>query len=251
MALKIYPFLALTGGTEGCLDKIDGGALQEGDMAFGRDSTYGFCLFFLDADSGASESVPDVVAPDTNAGNKRWIRQNLYHDEYRVMWVPASAFVSKATAGAGFGTKEYATNDVNRDYYAFDKSTQEYVDIPVTFPDGWDMGTIKAKFVWSADSESGGVRWGLKGAAKRDDDAIDASYGTAQEVSDTLIATGDNHITSATPAITIGGTKAAGCTVDLCVYRYPAHADDTLNADALLFGVLIQYRIAGVQATSW
>jgi hypothetical protein len=33
--------------------------------------------YLLDADSGASESVPSVISPDTNAGTKRWIRQTV------------------------------------------------------------------------------------------------------------------------------------------------------------------------------
>lgn len=251
MALKMYPFLALTGGTEGCLDKFDGANLQEGDMAFGHDPTYGFCIFYLYADSGASESAPDVIAPDTNAGNKRWIRKNLYHDEYRYQWIPASSFTPKATNGGDFGTKEYATYDVNRDAYYMDPTTQQYLDTHFVLPDDYDGGPIKGKCYWTADSGSGGVRQGLKGAFKREGDPIDADYGTAQEVTDTLTTAGDEHRTDATPAITLGGTHEDGAGIDLCYYRNPGHGDDTLAVDVLFFGVMIQYRIAGIMATVW
>lgn len=70
-------FIALTGGGTGALDKYDGTALQDGDPAVG---TYNGKLYayILDEDSGAAESSPDVIAPDTNAGNKRWILQPPY-----------------------------------------------------------------------------------------------------------------------------------------------------------------------------
>ncbi|MBW1777093.1 MAG: hypothetical protein JRJ54_05795 [Deltaproteobacteria bacterium] len=35
-------------------------------------------FYQLDADSGASESDPDVISPDVNAGNKRWILQEVH-----------------------------------------------------------------------------------------------------------------------------------------------------------------------------
>jgi hypothetical protein len=32
----------------------------------------------LDADSGAAENPPGIIAPDIDAGNKRWILQNIF-----------------------------------------------------------------------------------------------------------------------------------------------------------------------------
>ncbi len=74
MANNIYGFIALTGGAAGALDKIDGAALADKDMAYG---CLGGCYYAyaLDTDSGAAESSPDVITPDTNAGTKRWILQ--------------------------------------------------------------------------------------------------------------------------------------------------------------------------------
>ena len=75
MAIKtFYPgFTALTGGTAAALDSVDGNSLLDGDVAI---TIYGgdFYCHILDADSGASENPPAVIAPDTNAGTKRWIR---------------------------------------------------------------------------------------------------------------------------------------------------------------------------------
>lgn len=75
MALKtVYFFTLITGGTAAALDSVDGNSLVDGDVAF---VMYNATLYayLLDADSGAAESSPSVISPDTNAGTKRWIRQ--------------------------------------------------------------------------------------------------------------------------------------------------------------------------------
>ncbi|KKN57508.1 hypothetical protein LCGC14_0561250, partial [marine sediment metagenome] len=72
MAKNFYGALGLTGGVDGDLDFIDGAGLADGDGAFvvtsGKSYTY-----TLNDSSGASESIPDVISPDTNPGTKRWI----------------------------------------------------------------------------------------------------------------------------------------------------------------------------------
>ena len=71
-ATKVYGCTALTGGGTGALDALDGTALLDKDMAIcvvaGTSYTY-----YLDVDSGASEVSPGVIAPNANAGLKRWI----------------------------------------------------------------------------------------------------------------------------------------------------------------------------------
>lgn len=75
MAKKVYAATVLTGGGAGALDAIDGSILNDGDQAkVGNDH------FDLDADSGAAESSPDIIAPDANAGLKRWIRRAVVID---------------------------------------------------------------------------------------------------------------------------------------------------------------------------
>lgn len=74
MSVTVYHFLALTGGGATALDSVDGDALSDGDRAIVMAGGV-FYAYLLDADSGAAESSPAVIAPDTNAGTKRWIRQ--------------------------------------------------------------------------------------------------------------------------------------------------------------------------------
>lgn len=76
MAVNGYKFTALTGGGAGALDAQDGAGLGEGDIAIVMVSGTLY-LYQLSASSGATESSPDVIAPDTNAGTKRWLIQRI------------------------------------------------------------------------------------------------------------------------------------------------------------------------------
>lgn len=69
---NFYGATALTGGTTGCLDAIDGAGLNDLDGAFVITAS-AIYTYTLDVDSALAESSPDVIAPDTNAGDKRWI----------------------------------------------------------------------------------------------------------------------------------------------------------------------------------
>jgi len=73
---NIYGFIALTGGAQGALDAIDGAALDDQDMAIGVVAGV-VHQYWLDIDSGAAENSPYVIAPDTNAGDKRWILTSI------------------------------------------------------------------------------------------------------------------------------------------------------------------------------
>ncbi len=72
MSNKIYPATSLIGGGEGALDAIDGDLLndKDGAMVVELGTTY---FYHLDADSAAAESSPNVISPDSNAGDKRWL----------------------------------------------------------------------------------------------------------------------------------------------------------------------------------
>jgi len=69
----------LTGGTTGCLDSFDGSTLNDGDVAIVAVSDV-FYFYILDSASGATESSPNIISPDSSAGNKRWILKGVFHD---------------------------------------------------------------------------------------------------------------------------------------------------------------------------
>lgn len=144
------------------------------------------------------------------------------------------------TNGCATNTKnEYGTNDVDLYSLDFDGGSIEYAQWSVWMPDDWNGGTVTAEFIWTAPAGSGTVIWGLQGRSYANDEAIDQAWGTAQEATDTLIATNDFHFSPTTAAITLAGTPAAGEFVQLRAYR--DGATDTHAVDAKLLGVKVYY----------
>lgn len=155
------------------------------------------------------------------------------------LWIPASAFIPRTTTGCGVDSRETTTNRQNFDELLFDAAANEFAQALVVLPNNYNLGTITARFAWTAASGSGDVVWGLQGRVFADDDALDTAHGTAQTVTDTLLAANDMHVTAATPAVTLGGTPAANRPIQLQIYRDAVAAGDTLAVDARLLGVEI------------
>lgn len=76
MSVAGNKYTALTGGGVGALDAVAGTGLADGDIAIVMTGT-AIYFYQLDADSGLTESSPTVIAPDIDAGTKRWILQQV------------------------------------------------------------------------------------------------------------------------------------------------------------------------------
>lgn len=159
------------------------------------------------------------------------------------IYQPARGMVTRTTNGAAGGTVELTTNKVMLVTYDFDASTDEFVQFDIWMPKGWNESTVTAVFSWTAASGSGDVIWGIQGLARSEGDPLDTAFGTAETVTDTLTTANDEHHTSETSAITIGGTPAENDRVIFQVYRDANAGGDTLAVDACLIGVKIIYTI--------
>jgi hypothetical protein len=135
------------------------------------------------------------------------------------------------------------TNQVNFYYLGFpDGATTTFANWAIPMPGDYNGGTITAVFYWVAGNAStNSVVWGLAARAYADSDVLDQAFGTQQQVTDANQANDDVNISAATPAITIGGTPAAGNFVQFRANRDPANASDTLAATAELLAIRITY----------
>lgn len=165
-----------------------------------------------------------------------------YVSGVHTMPLPAAGMVARSTNGAAYVEAELATNDIMVAGFDFDASTDEAVQVFIPqMPAGWDEGTFTAEVTWTngTTAGSGDVVWGVRAVCIGNDDALDVAFGTAQTVTDTFIASGDLHRTSATSAITAGGSPAAGDAMVLEVYRDADNGSDTYTQDARLLGVAV------------
>ena len=158
-------------------------------------------------------------------------------------YINADAMKSQSTNGATKGETELSTNSVMIAYADFDAATDEFLQYDLIMPSNYSNGTITCTFEWTSvtTAGTGDVVWGCQAMAVSNDDPYDATWGTAVTVTDTFIAAGDRHYTSATSAITIGGTPATGDSIHLRFYRDADNGSDTYTQDARLVRVLISF----------
>lgn len=155
------------------------------------------------------------------------------------IFIPAVAMVSRTTNGAASGTVEMSTNKNMFKTLDFDTTTQEFAQFEVWFPKSWNLGTVTFQPIWSHASTTTnfGVVWALQGVARSDDDAGDVAFGTEQTSTDTGGTTNDIYLGPASSAITIGGTPAAGDSVQFQIKRNVSDGSDNLGIDARLHGI--------------
>lgn len=177
----------------------------------------------------------------TTATGVKWAAVTASGGGSTNVWIPAAQWIPRTTTGCGIDSRELSTNKINTDELLFDAGTAEYAQAMVVLPNNWNAGTVTAKFFWTASTGSGAVVWALRARSYADDDAIDQAMGTAQTVTDTLLATNDMHISAATSAITIGGTVANGNAVVFEAYRDATSGSDTLGSDARFLGLQVSY----------
>ena len=146
----------------------------------------------------------------------------------------ANGCATLACVAAGSGQPDMTTLD-------FDASAVENGQFGLAMPSSWNEGTITAKFYWShpATTTNFDVVWGISAVAVSNNEAMAVSFGTAQTVTDTGGTTDKMYVTSATSAMTVSGSPAAGDMVFFKVFRDATAGADNLAVDARLHGVAL------------
>jgi len=161
----------------------------------------------------------------------------------QTVYIPASAMIPATTSGPAAATLESTTNDVNYSVLDFDATADEHAHFQIAMPKSWNEGTVTYQVYWSSTAtDTDGVAWAMEAMSLADNEAIDASWGTAVVVTDDVQgAAGELYITAESSALTIAGTPAAG---DLCffrVFRDVSDANDDATEDARLIGIKLFY----------
>lgn len=212
MSTKGRGAIALTGGAAGALDSIDGAVLEDGDVSVVGSSTAVFYPYRVNATSGAAESSPAIIAPDTNPGTKRHI---LMGARFASLQLPAGATIVEFSTDGTFG-------DNADTVLPTEKAVKTYVDTEVAAATGKIIQTVYAEIA-TAPTGSTVVPF---------DDTIPQN------------TEGDEYITKA-----ITPTNAANkLKIEVCVHAATSNAAGVhkiaalfqdATADAIAFGVII------------
>lgn len=160
--------------------------------------------------------------------------------------IPASAFLSKNTAGATFQIDESSTNKVNQAVYVFGSASDSHIQ--VMLPNDKSITTacfkvsIKGKRYTAGDANYG-VAWAVQALIVNDDGAVDTAFGTAVIVSDTYTTEGDEYDSAQTALITAAGTIGEKSSMYIQIYRDVSDGADTLNGSAGLLSVQVEFNL--------
>lgn len=237
-------------------NKLLGGTATTTDLYLQTTSgvgTTGADMHFLVGNNGATEAVtilnsgsvgigdtsPDGLLDigngtnDTVIGTSSMTFTGTAKPKGRII-ILAEALTCRTTSGCtDAGQKETTTNKVNYRPKAFGNASDQYAQVRFVMPENYDGGTVQVEYEWTTDTadtvSAGGVAFYFQLMSITNDDAIDTAFGTAVEVNDDFIVSGDLHKSATSSAITISGSPVGGDAVWLQIYRNVADADDDLS----------------------
>ena len=166
---------------------------------------------------------------------------------YDTIFVPAGGMTPSAENGATPGAVKF--NETTHDTMAFPSTADKGAEFSVEFPDDWDKGAVKAKFLWtfydSTAGESGeAVRFLIGATSCADGDDISVAPTVMLSVDDLTQSANELCKSGASAALTPEGTLNGGNLVHFTVKRdtqnLPAGAT-ALPTEAMLLGVILQF----------
>lgn len=155
-------------------------------------------------------------------------------------WTPSATnpavAVTNMTGGADY---------VTQDAWEFDDTTLQSVELSLQMPMGWDLGDLRFE-VWGSSTNTIGTNiFGLKGKSVAAGEDPSGSWGTEAQhtaASGAVPSTAGRPFNTATVAVTVGGTPAAGEWVFLKLSRKPADASDNLIGKSRMWSVVVHYQ---------
>jgi hypothetical protein len=209
-----------------------------GALQYSAEGQYGYAKGADQATVDGGSDDTTYISPDKMEGSKYNVCGKHMQ---RIM---AGGMTPATTNGGTPSTTETTTNKLGFRAISFDKDTTQYAWVTMPMPKSWDHTTgFTFVPIWTAASGAGDVVWGCQAVMTRDDDPLDAAYGTGQTSTDTLTTALDLDRGPESTSITPAGTAADFATVHFRFYRLATDAGDTLSAAALLIGVELYWNV--------
>jgi hypothetical protein len=158
--------------------------------------------------------------------------------------IPIGAFRPHASGGCGPVEDVLLSSGRYISGMPFDPSSIEAASMVFAFPKRWNEGTITVQvYTFNTAGGSGAFVFQASAVAVGDDETLDAAPGTAQTMTDTVLAAKRLQVSPQSAAITIAGTPAVSDLVRLVVQRDPTAGGDTYASDVYVAGVKLRLTV--------
>ncbi len=175
---------------------------------------------------------------------------------YRDQSIEAGAMFAGPTP-ATIGTYTNGVNDTLSDSWTFADAATQATRFALTFPDVWNVGTVKLKlYVLCDNTNSAGITnlvWGVKaGSLAPGEAATNAVFGTQVFITNGLATSGQVMQVFTSPAITVGGSPAMGDNIWFDVSRQGSNGSDTwTNVPIRLLKCRVQWLESSTAPSIW
>jgi len=165
---------------------------------------------------------------------------------YSYLTLMAGSAMVPTTNPATLGQNETPTGKNNYIMGNFTDGGSENLQWIIDMPADWDStaatnGKLAFTFLWTAQEGAGVVNWTMSGLVFPDDAAIGTAMPEIGFVTDTLLATGDMHISADTTAALVTSAGTGGNVAIFKAARNTGSAADTFTGTAQLIGVRVKY----------
>lgn len=186
--------------------------------------------------NSSTAKITTINATTVAASETLTVGGNRTHrsGDTRSIWFPATVFTAVENSPSA-GTQD------NMPTYDMSNATQEQIGTSWCLPDDWDDSTDMSAYVyWCATATAGGVDWAIYYNSVVD--SADPGAGVAGAYVDDT-ADGTSLDLSITPVFTMaaGSIGSNGEMGRICLRRRVAEAEDTMQGDAKVFGILVIY----------
>ena len=235
---KIGTSILDTGGNELMKITVTGSAENEFTMAAGA-SGAGPTL----SSTGSSDTNIDININPGGSGVLKSGSAAVKIAGTETIFIPAQAMFGTTTNGADAQAVETTATRPELKVLDFDASTNEYAQFSIAMPKSWNLGTVTYQVFWSpSNTNTDTCIFALQGLATTEGDTADAVFGTAVEVEDDGIGTGEDvQMSAVSGAVTIAGTPADNDYTFFQLFRNAADGDDDFTGDARVLGIKLFY----------
>ena len=245
-ALARYKNMSTAGCVNGVVysyraESLDGSQWEEGSGAYASGTTT-LARTTVSASSNANAKVNFSGSPRVSITLMKVSLDGLLPIGLADFELSCAGAVPRTTNGSTPYKSELATNDVMLAGQEFSASVEQACQWSFAVPKGVNPGaSLSGDIRWTTIAgSSGNCIWGIRARATGNDDAMDGSWGTAVEVTDTFLAAGDDHVI-AFSALTPGGSWAQGDKLWIELYRKAADGSDTLNGTSIAMDVKMSF----------